>query len=247
MGGRTRNWSALTHAGYDLMLLQEVPPPPSDLDGHIIFEALDPPLKRGDRRGTGIWSRWPLELLTESRSHLGAAVVAQVATPEGSTGIRSHPGAAVVAEVATPEGSVTAYSLYARFEYVTYASNGRRGDYAVTTLHRVLSDLTVHLEDPARRGRAVLGGDFNCNPKWDLKSKHPTNRALLDRVEAYGLRSVLPINAHHQIPTFKKSQIDYLFVARGFEGGGRVNTDGPLAGLSDHHVVEADVRSVARG
>lgn len=145
----------------------------------------------------------------------------------------------------SPDGGVTVYSLYALFEYVTYASNGRRETYAVTTLHRVLSDLTIHLEDPSRRALAVLGGDFNCNPKWDLKSKHPTNQVLIDRVEAYGLRSVLPIDARVQIPTFKKSQIDYLFAGRGLEGEGVVDTDGPLAGLSDHRAVEADLQITA--
>lgn len=225
MRRRSSNWGALSHGPYDLVLLQEAAPPPSVLDGYSSFKPLEPP-RGGGRWGTGIWSRWPLVELPASWS---------------------HPGAATVAEVASPDGPLTAYSLYALFEYVTYASNGRRESYAVTTLHRVLSDLTVHLEDPARRARAVLGGDFNCNPKWDLKSKHPTNRVLLDRIEAYGLRSVLPIDAHVQIPTFKKSQIDYLFVGREFEGEGRAEADGPLAGLSDHHAVAADVHLVAGG
>jgi endonuclease/exonuclease/phosphatase family metal-dependent hydrolase len=215
-----RNWAAVTMSGYDVVLLQEACEPPGKLDGHVAFEILDPPRGRG-RWGTAIWSRWPLTALR---------------------GSWSHPGAAAVAEVETPTGPLTAYSLYALFEYVTYASNGRRESYAVTTLHRLLSDLTVHLEDPARRPRHVLGGDFNCNPKWDLKSKHPTNRALIDRVEAYGLRSVLTIDEHVQIPTFKKSQIDYLFLGRAFgEVAGQVDVDGRLAGLSDHYPVTASV------
>jgi len=218
MRRRRANWDVLPISGLDIALLQEACPPPSSLAGHVEFQELEP--RRGSGTwGTAIWSRWPLH---------------------GLSGSTCHPGAAVVAEIEAPGGPVTTYSLYALFEYIQFST--RRAGYAVTTLHRLLSDLTGHLEEPARRARNVLGGDFNCNPKWDLKSGYPTNRLLIDRVEAYGLTSVLPIDAHRQIPTFRKSQIDYLFTGTAFSiDAANVDTDGLTRGLSDHHPVVAQL------
>lgn len=51
MHRNARNWSVLPNAPYDLVLLQEAPPPPGGLDGYTVFEALEP------RRGTSHWGR----------------------------------------------------------------------------------------------------------------------------------------------------------------------------------------------
>jgi len=221
MRRKRANWDACVAADFDIALLQEAAPPPATLQGHVVYEPLEP--GRGSPAGTAVWSRWPLTTLSASRT---------------------HPGAAAAAEVATPDGPTTAVSLYALFDYITFANGARKG-FAVTTVHRLLSDLTPHLEEPHRRSRLILGGDLNCNPSWD-KPGRPTNTLLLSRIEAYALRSVVPILPTDENATFKKRQIDYLFVGNGYAvEAAEVARDGPLTDLSDHHPVVATIGTVA--
>lgn len=86
-------------------------------------------------------------------------------------------------------------------------------EYSITTLHRTLSDLTPVLSDPARRGRIVLGGDLNASLEWDRRRRSPTHRLLFERIEAFGLVSVLgyegPQTYRHNQGSVRGSWITY--------------------------------------
>ena len=62
--------------------------------------------------------------------------------------------------------------------------------YSITTLHRMLSDLTHLFEGELRRGgrpKIILGGDLNASPQWDDKYGVKTHRIFFQRLEAFGL------------------------------------------------------------
>ena len=93
-----------------------------------------------------------------------------------------YPGALVVADVILPDKStLTVISLYGQMD---------RHGYAITTLHRMLSDLTHLLEGKLRAGgrpKVILGGDLNASPQYDDKYGTKTHRIFFQRLEAFGL------------------------------------------------------------
>lgn len=82
-----------------------------------------------------------------------------------------YPGALVVADVILPDKStLTVISLCGQMD---------RHGYAITTLHRMLSDLTHLLEGKLRAGgrpKVILGGDLNASPQYDDKYGTKTHR-----------------------------------------------------------------------
>jgi hypothetical protein len=94
----------------------------------------------------------------------------------------SYPGALTVVDVVLPNGSsVVAVSMYGLLDGY---------GYAITTLHRMLSDLT-HLFDgklrPGGRPQVLLGGDLNASPQFDDIYGIKTHRIFFQRLEAFGL------------------------------------------------------------
>lgn len=216
--GSAAAWQALVaRERTDVALLQESAPPSPALEG---YEA---PLFTPDTTvsnrvwGTAIWTRHhrlrPLDI---------EATVA---------------GTITAAELDADGPPITLISVYGKPEHLLGT------EYSITTLHHVLSDLTGLLEDRRRRGRIVLGGDFNANPAWDKRQRNRSHRLLFDRLENFGLRSVLPYDppAH---ATFRKNiairQIDYLFVSSEISvTEARVLDDPEPRDLSDHWPVAA--------
>ena len=93
-----------------------------------------------------------------------------------------YPGALVVADVTLADNStlvmVSAYGLLDKH------------GYAITTLHRMLSDLTHLFDGVLREGgrpKVILGGDLNASPQWDDKYRTKTHRIFFQRLEAFGL------------------------------------------------------------
>jgi hypothetical protein len=68
--------------------------------------------------------------------------------------------------------------------------------YAVTAMHRVLSDLTPLLDSPTGR-RVVLGGDFACSTQrpTPLRERH---RNLFDRIASLGFVDLLSLTKHRR-------------------------------------------------
>lgn len=187
-------WDALP-GGTSVALVQETRPPSKPLDGTLAFERVDS--RRGGSWGTAVWSP---SLSLRQLDHR-----------------RTERGAAVVCELETATGPVTFVSVYAKLEALP------RGGYAITTMHRVLSDLTEFFEDPKRRGRIILGGDLNANPAFDddrADTVRGTHDLLFERLELWGLRSVLPYreNPHptwHPRGSGAPFQLDYILVSEG--------------------------------
>jgi len=89
--------------------------------------------------------------------------------------IRTLPGIVAIADVALPDAPpVTVISVY----------GAKHEGYNLTTVHRILNDLTP-LFDSRRYKRIVLGGDLNCSSQ--LPSPHgKRHRNLLKRIERSG-------------------------------------------------------------
>lgn len=90
--------------------------------------------------------------------------------------LQTWPGAVAVAVASLPDrGPVTFVSVYGLID---------RG-YAITTMHRILSDLTPLLDTPYGKN-LMLGGDFNCSTQ--LSTPHRgRHKNLFDRFESLGL------------------------------------------------------------
>jgi endonuclease/exonuclease/phosphatase family metal-dependent hydrolase len=147
------------------------------------------------------------------------------------------------AEVADSVSVLTVISIYGLLE------NLHGTLYSITTLHRLFSDLTILLDDPRRRGRIVLGGDFNASLQWDERQGSKTHRLLFDRVEAFGLTSCLPYGGKPQRTWRAKSgdfpwQLDYLFISEELAdraSPAAVVEDDRVAQLGDHNPIAVTV------
>ena len=212
-------WAALTDTS--VALVQETRPPSTPLAGSLAFE----------------------RVANSSRVPWGTAVWAPSLALRQLDHRRSERGTAVVCEFATAKGPVTVISVYAKLESL------RGTGYAITTMHRVLSDLTEFFEDRARRGRIIVGGDFNANPAFDddrSDTVRGTHDLLFDRLELWGMRSVLPYRENPHPTWFPKGrgtpfQLDHIFV------GEQIEFDESAVGmvrheeLSDHAQLYVDI------
>ena len=93
-----------------------------------------------------------------------------------------YPGALTVADVTLPGiSTIVVVSLYGQMD-----KNG----YSITTLHRMLSDLTHLFNGELRKGgkpRIILGGDLNASRQFDAKQGNESHRIFFDRLEDFGL------------------------------------------------------------
>ena len=153
----------------------------------------------------------------------------------------------------TSEGEpITVVSVYGLIEY----------GYAVTTLHRILSDLTP-LFDTSNGRRVVVGGDLNCSTQ--LAPPHRTrHKTVFDRFVSLGLVNVTErrlddavlvgcpcadepcrhVRTHFHSKSPKPWQDDYVFVSAALATSAscevldRGATDRPL---SDHAPVVVSI------
>jgi len=115
--------------------------------------------------------------------------------------------------------SLTLISLYGLLEKV-----GNNEEYAITTLHRLLSDLTGILNGHINGERKiVLGGDFNASIQFDdiygYKYTPNAHRILFERIKDFGLfncfspfyKDYVQTLRHHRSKV--KWQNDYFFIS----------------------------------
>lgn len=88
----------------------------------------------------------------------------------------SLPGCVVATEVEVPGIILTAISVYGML---------CKYNYATTTMHRILSDLTPLLHGQRGSRTFIMGGDYNVSPQWDERYKHrdPSHQLVFDRIE----------------------------------------------------------------
>jgi len=126
----------------------------------------------------------------------------------------SFQGSVMAAEVLLPDKSLlTVISLYGLIV------NG----YSTTTLHTILSDLTILLN---KSKRVIIGGDFNASLQYDEKysGQYPSHRMFFERLLDFGLVNCIEKFHPEPIQTIRHSnsefpwQNDYIFASKGIIG-----------------------------
>jgi exonuclease III len=167
-------WTRVRALGADVVLLQEAVPPPPDFDATVLPSPATP-------------ARWH----SGGRAAFGTAVVVfghdAVEIETGPlTGDRTtrltqtHPGAFVAARVKVGAHDIVVVSLYGMLEGPLLDKQS----YAVTTVHRSLSDLTPLLN--ARSTARVVGGDLNVSTQVEPPHR-AAHRVVFERIAAFGL------------------------------------------------------------
>lgn len=84
----------------------------------------------------------------------------------------------MAADVEMPDITVTEISVYGML---------CKYNYATTTMHRILSDLTPLIHGQRSRRTFIMGGDYNVSPQWDERYKHrdPSHKLVFDRIEDF--------------------------------------------------------------
>jgi exonuclease III len=122
-----------------------------------------------------------------------------------------------VANAMVNSKKITLISLYGLME-----SDGPTKGFAITNLHKVLSDLTGLFWGRIDGNRKIiLGGDLNASLQIDKKQKGNSHKIFFDRLEDFGLFDCFKIlNKKYPMQTLrhKKSktawQNDYFFVSK---------------------------------
>jgi len=125
-------------------------------------------------------------------------------------------GSLVVGEVEIPDwGTLTVISLYGLLETI-----GTVG-YAITTLHRMLSDLTGILNGHVGgRRQIILGGDLNASLQCDQNDGGKAHGIFFQRLEDFRLKNCFEpfykdfVQTHRHHLSKKPWQNDYFFISR---------------------------------
>jgi endonuclease/exonuclease/phosphatase family metal-dependent hydrolase len=172
----------------------------------------------------------------------GSAVVSRkLRLTEIPLGNNAHPGALTVAEVVLPR----------RFSLVLISMYGQLDEYgyAITTLHRMLSDLTHLLHGKLRKGgipRVILGGDLNASMQLDAKQGDNSHSLFFQRLEDFGLvdcqgsfTATRPRTLRHGRSKFPWVN-DYIFASESLEESvvkAEVIETSKVVACSDHNPV----------
>lgn len=179
----------------DIYLFQESRPPQelTNDPNFLWFEI-------GDSRdwGTGIYSKtYPVKSLPVQSVHPGSFVVGEVIIPDQVT--------------------LTVISLYGLLEPVGNTK------YAMTTLHRMLSDLTGLLNGHiGGKRKIVLGGDLNASLQCDKQDGGKAHQIFFERLEDFNLMNCyLPfyhdfVQTHRHPGSKEPWQNDYFFISKVF-------------------------------
>ncbi len=206
----------------DVALIQEIVPPETIYDNHFaLYHEIDSKRKWG----TAIISKYPIRREIYINN--------------------SYPGASglIIAELQIPNNFLlTAINIYGQID-----SNG----YATTTMHHILSDLTIILDKQGKRN-VILGGDFNVSEQFDsqYKGKFASHKLVFDRLEDFGLINCTKkfYNSYVQTHVHNRSkfewQNDYIFVSKNIIDrvtGCEVVSGNNLLNLSDHYPVIVEI------
>ena len=178
--GHTRAaWEYLETLSPDLALVQEATSPlkngaVSGWKGQSIPPATEPAAWHIDptrRWGSAVASYGPA--LTE------VSTARSPYSPQDVPLRGTHPGCVAVAQAALPDRSkLTLISVYGLID----------AGYSVTTLHRILSDLTPLFDDRRYNDHVVFGGDLNAGTQAGEGDRHlARHRLVFERIKAFGL------------------------------------------------------------
>jgi hypothetical protein len=236
---RAAGWELLASLDLDIALVQEAVPPP---DVPAVYRV----------GGIGERRKWGSAVVCFGE---GLTEIDRIRSPHGAGQeldlLQTFPGSVAIGQPAgdDPVVYVSAYGVM-------------NGGYAVTTMHKVLSDLTPLLDRDIGK-RLIIGGDFNCSTQLGGRDR-PRHRNLFDRFATLGLVDLLARTAdsrprlegcpcaddpcrHAQTLRHARSRVpwhnDYLFATAPLAE--RLRDCQPLAvddqwALSDHYPVIAE-------
>jgi exodeoxyribonuclease-3 len=191
----TETWDYyLNTISADFHLFQEARPPQHILNesGHLVWDEIG-----GTRPwGSGIYSK---------SNELGKEVIDT-----------DFSGAITIANTTIGKDKITIISLYGLME-----SSGPAKGYAITNLHRLLSDLTRLFNGHINgKRKIVLGGDLNASVQLDPMQRNNSHRIFFERLEDFGLIDCFKLaGKEYPIQTLRhprssiKWQNDYFFIS----------------------------------
>jgi len=146
--------------------------------------------------GTGIYSKkYPIQHLPIQTGYTGSLVVGEVTI--------------------TNDVELTIISLYGLLEKIGGTA------YAITTLHRMLSDLTGILNGHIGGNRKiVLGGDLNASIQCDIYYGGKAHQLLFQRLEDFKLKNCFApffndfVQTHRHNRSNEPWQNDYFFISK---------------------------------
>jgi exonuclease III len=200
-GRDDRAWEFIDSLQPDLALVQEARRPP--IEGSVGSEI----------GGPRAWGTWIVPYEGVRLTEIPSVPLGTLPRPRGYLEA-SHPGAFCVAVSRVRRGRiVTVASVYGMLAF--RVRNGRR--YAVTTVHRTLSDLTPILDVKRSKAAVVLAGDLNVTPQI-REPDTAAHEAVIQRIKAFGLADCLG-EAHggEFVRTYRKHalpwQDDWVFAS----------------------------------
>jgi hypothetical protein len=159
-------------------------------DVALVQESYRPPVAGavgGEIGGARRWGSWIVPFGDVTLEQIPTVPLSIDGPGEGGPLEASHPGAFAAAYARLDdERVVTVVSVYGMLAFKV--RNGQR--YAVTTVHRTLSDLTPILDVRRTPAPVVLAGDLNVSPQiaWPDTAAHT---AVIQRIKAFGLEDCL--------------------------------------------------------
>jgi exonuclease III len=176
----------------------------------------------GGNWGTGIYSKnYPIRHLPVQSAHPGSFVVAEAKISDGMT--------------------ITIISIYGSFEWVGNTK------YAMTTLHRTLSDLTGVLNGHiGGKRKIVLGGDLNASLQCDIQDGGKAHQIFFERLADFNLENCYPrffdkpVQTHRHPGSKIPWQNDYFFISKDLSENlksCKVLDNEDIQTLSDHNPV----------
>ncbi len=166
---RADAWEYLSSMKADFALLQETVPPGDFLPNRCVYQSEG--ISADREWGSAVVSfAGPIEPVREAKSRH---------SPSAANLHRTFPGSVAIA---TTESGLTLISLYAILDE----------GYAITTIHRQLSDLTPLFDSPLGH-RVILAGDLNISTQFPEpdRSRH---RNALERLLAFNLVDALSLD-----------------------------------------------------
>lgn len=150
----------------------------------------------------------------------------------------TYPGALIVADVTLQNGlALTVSSMYGLIDEWTYA---------ITTLHRMLSDLTPLLVGKMGKRTFVFGGDLNASVQIDEQQRGRSHHIFFERFEDFGLTNCHFMFHDDHLQTLRHARSkspwhnDYFLVSDEITdnvAGYEIIDDEGIYHLSDHNPV----------
>ncbi|MGH9197762.1 MAG: hypothetical protein ACRD1T_18715, partial [Acidimicrobiia bacterium] len=237
-GSPKATWAYLDALGLDFALVQEAVAPKDRPE--VVRKRIYPK----KRWGSGIVNYTDFELSPIPAVPLGDR-------RSQSELQESHPGAVTVADVRLPgDILLTLISIYGVLDLPL--RNGMR--YSVTSVHRMLSDLTPILDlARSRVRRVIMGGDLNITPQIPPPDSE-RHQLVIDRIKAFGFVDCLGeshndfVRTHRHLDKKESPpyQDDWIFMSPNLKLSSceALNEDEAAWALSDHCPVVAEFEVV---